>query len=66
MQKKKILKILYDFIIKVNTDIIIYVVYITILLIPFVKLYLPLLKKGGYDFSNIKSIYIPKLIYLQD
>ena len=38
MQKKKILKILYDFIIKVNTDIIIYVEYITILLIPFVKL----------------------------
>ena len=64
MQKKKILKILYDFIIKVNTDIIIYVVYITILLIPFVKLYLPLLKKGGYDFSNIKSVYIPKLIAL--
>ena len=64
MQKKNILKILYDFIIKVNTDIIIYVVYITILLIPFVKLYFPLLKKGGYDFSNIKSIYIPKSIAL--
>ena len=27
-------------------------------------MYLPLLKKGGYDFSNIKSIYIPKLIAL--
>lgn len=64
IKKKNIFEILYDFIKKISADIIIYVVYIIILLIPFVKLYLPLLKKGGYGFSDIKKLYIPKLIAL--
>lgn len=49
---------------KIWKECLVYIIYISILMFPFIKLYLPVLKKnGGYNYGN-SVLYMPELIDL--
>lgn len=53
-------KVLY----KIRKEILLYIIYTVILIIPFIKLYLPVLKRsGGYTYDN-SVLYMPEIIDL--
>ena len=64
IQRKNPLKIFFNFIGKIGVEILIYLLYTGLSLIPFVKLYLPVLKRNTNTFSSIGSVYIPEVVDL--
>lgn len=64
IQRKNPLKMFFNLIGKIGVEILIYLLYVGLSLIPFVKLYLPVLKRNTHNFSSVGSVYIPEVIDL--